>query len=152
MLAKPPKVLPLAVSLLVATAGLAAAPQVAASPAMVRGANIAGGDFGTVPGTYGIDYTYPTKAEIDYYADRGFNALRLPFRWERVQPELHGPLDSAGDFERVRQVVKWITGRGMIAILDLHDYGGRNVDGVPAKVGSAALPASALEDRLGEAG
>jgi hypothetical protein len=28
----------------------------------VRGANIAGGDFGTVPGTYGIDYTYPTKA------------------------------------------------------------------------------------------
>jgi endoglucanase len=133
-----------------AVAGFAAAPQVAASASMLRGANIAGGDFGTVPGTYGIDYTYPGKAEVDYYADRGFNALRFPFRWERIQPELHGPLASAGDgtgdFERVRQVVKWITGRGMVAILDLHDYAGRNVDGAAAKVGSSALPASALED------
>ncbi len=117
---------------------------------MVRGANIAGGDFGTVPGTYGIDYTYPTKAEVDYYADRGFNALRLPFLWERVQPKLYGGLESAadgtGDFDRIRQVVKWITGRGMVAVLDLHNYGGRNVDGVPAKVGSAALPTLALND------
>jgi endoglucanase len=121
-----------------------------AQPAMVRGANVAGGDFGAVPGVYGTDYTYPTKAEIDYYADRGFNALRLPFRWERIQHDLYGDLDTVGDgtgdFERVRQVVGWITGRGMVAILDLHDYGGRNVGGVPAKVGSAALPATALAD------
>lgn len=121
-----------------------------AQPAMVRGANVAGGDFGSVPGVYGTDYSYPTKAEIDYYADRGFNALRLPFRWERVQHQLYGDLDTVGDgtgdFERVREVVGWITGRGMVAILDPHDYGGRNVDGVPAKVGSTALPTAALAD------
>jgi len=122
----------------------------AANPAMVRGANLSGGDFGTVPGTYEIDYTYPTKAEVDYYADHGFNALRLPFRWQRVQHDLYGDLDrvgdGTGDFERIQQLVKWITDRGMIAILDPHDYGGRTVDGVAAKVGSAKLPASALED------
>jgi len=131
-------------------AAFADMPVAATSPTMVRGANISGGDFGTVPGTYGIDYTYPTKAEIDYYADRGVNVLRLPFNWERVQHDLHGGLDSAGDgtadFERIQQVVKWITDRGMIAVLDPHDYGGRNVDGMPRKVGSAELPASALAD------
>ncbi len=146
--------LSLAASLLTAIAGLGGAlagtSATAAAPAMVRGANIAGGEFGAVPGTYGVDYTYPTKAEVDYYADHGFNALRLPFRWQRVQPDLYGDLDDVGDgtgdFERIKQVVKWITDRGMVAVLDLHDYGGRNVDGVPAKVGSAALPTSALEN------
>jgi endoglucanase len=122
----------------------------AAQAAFVRGANIAGGDFGTVPGVYGTDYTYPTKAEIDYFADRGFNALRVPFRWERVQHQILGELDvvgdGSGDFEHVREVVGWITQRGLVAILDLHDYGGRNVNDAPAKVGSPQLPAAALAD------
>lgn len=117
---------------------------------MVRGVNVSGGEFGAVPGTYGIDYTYPTEAEIAYYADLGFNVLRLPFLWERIQHKPHGTLDrvgdGSGDFERVEQVVGWITDRGMIAVLDPHNYGGRTVDGVPVKVGSAALPVSALED------
>jgi endoglucanase len=116
----------------------------------VRGANIAGGDFGKVPGTYGIDYTYPTRDEVDYYADRGFTALRLPFLWERVQPELFGPLatdrDGTGDFDRVAKLVQWITGRGMVAVLDPHNYGGRDVDGKVVKVGSKTLPVAALSD------
>ncbi len=120
------------------------------APAMLRGANVSGGDFGEVPGTYGIDYTYPTKAEIDYYADRGFSVLRVPIRWERIQHNVYGELDSlgdgTGDFERIQQVVQWITDRGMTAVLDLHQYGGRTVDTVPAKIGSKALPAAALED------
>ncbi len=122
----------------------------AGSTAMVRGANVSGGDFGTVPGTYGIDYTYPTEAEIDYYADHRFNVLRLPFRWQRIQHDLFGELDSSGDatgdFDRLRQVVQWSTDRGLIAVLDPHDYGGRNVDGIAVKVGTSALPAAALED------
>jgi endoglucanase len=120
------------------------------APIMLRGANVSGGEFGNVPGTYGVDYTYPTQAEVDYYADRGFNVLRVPFLWERVQPDLYGGLDSlgggAGDFERIQQVVRWITDRGMVAVLDAHNYGGRTVGTVPVKVGSKALPASALED------
>jgi endoglucanase len=34
----------------------------------------------------------------------------------------------------------------MVAVLDLHNYGGRDVGGVPAKVGTSALPTAALED------
>ncbi len=140
----------LLVTFLAALSGAHLSYALAAPPALVRGANLAGGDFGFVPGTYGIDYTYPSKAEIDYYADRGFNALRLPFRWERIQHKLYGDLeiagDGTGDFERIEQVVKWITDRNMIAVLDLHDYGGRNVDGRPIKLGTPALPAAALDD------
>lgn len=135
---------------LLLTAGAWHAAPARAEPAIVRGVNLSGGDFGKVPGTFGVDYTYPTKAEVDDYADRGFSVLRLPFRWERVQPALYGALarspEGTGDFDRLQQVVRWITDRGLIAILDPHDYGGRNVGGSVAKVGSTALPTSALAD------
>jgi endoglucanase len=120
---------------------------------MLRGANISGGDFGAVPGIYGTDYAYPTKAELEYYAVRGFNVLRVPFLWQRIQHALYGDLDrvgdGTGDFERLTQLVNWMTGRGMIAVLDPHDYGGRNVDGILVKVSNAKLPASALENLWG---
>jgi aryl-phospho-beta-D-glucosidase BglC (GH1 family) len=48
------------------------------------GVNLAGAEFGSnVPGTFGTDYTYPTHAEIDYYAAKGMSVIRLPFLWER---------------------------------------------------------------------
>ena len=53
------------------------------------GVNLAAAEFGngdaqnghedpnTVPGVFGKDYTYPTHAEIDYYASLGLNVIRL---------------------------------------------------------------------------
>lgn len=117
---------------------------------VLRGVNLAGGDFGTVPGLYGTDYTYPTEDEIDAYAQRGFDVIRVPFRWERLQHSVNGPLDrrgdGTGDLERLQDVIGWITDRNMIAILDVHDYGGRNVDGAAVKLGTDSLPAAALSD------
>ena len=117
---------------------------------MLRGVNLAGGDFGTVPGVFGTDYTYPTEGEIDDYARRGFNVIRVPFLWERIQPSVNGPLDDngdgTGDLERLRQVVGWISDRKLIAILDLHNYAKRRIGGKDVKVGGDALPASALAD------
>ena len=136
----------------------AAAASESGEPAMLRGANISGGDFGKIPGTYGTDYTYPTEAEVAYYARAGFNALRVPFLWERVQHDVNGALDQtndgSGDFDRVRELVGWITQRGMVAILDVHNYARRKVDGETRMVGSKELPAAALSDlwlRLSEA-
>lgn len=124
--------------------------QATSAQAMVRGVNLAGGDFGAVPGVFGTDYTYPTEAEIDDYARRGFDVIRVPFLWERIQHSINGPLDDngdgTGDLERLRQVVGWISDRKLIAILDLHNYAGRKIDGKDAKVGSDALPAAALAD------
>lgn len=124
--------------------------EAAAGHEMVRGVNLAGGDFGTVPGAYGTDYTYPTQAEVDGYAHRGFDVIRVPFRWQRVQHAINGPLDDTGDgtgdLERLRAVVGWITERKMIAILDLHDYARRKIDGAEVIVGSESLPTPALSD------
>jgi endoglucanase len=119
-------------------------------PAIVRGANVSGGEFGRVPGIHATDYIYPGREQIEFYAARGFTVLRVPFRWQRVQHALYGRLDvvgdGTGDFERLRELIGWITARGMIAVLDPHDYGGRNVGRGGVKIGSAALPVSAFDD------
>ena len=54
---------------------------------MLIGVNLSGAEFGSnvIPGTYGVDYTYPTHAEIDYYASKGLSDIPLPFLWERLQ-------------------------------------------------------------------
>jgi endoglucanase len=142
---------PRTVSLIQPTAvALVGSPPLPRYPAIVRGANVSGGEFGTVPGRYATNYIYPSRAEIAYYAERGFSGLRLPFRWERIQHEIYGGLDvvgnGSGDFERVQQVIAWITGHGMVAVIDLHDFGGRKVGRASAKLGTAMLPASALDD------
>ena len=62
----------------------------------LMGVNFAGAEFGPhVPGVFGTDYTYPTHAEIDYYASKGLDVIRLPFLWERLQRTELGPLDAA---------------------------------------------------------
>jgi endoglucanase len=62
---------------------------------VLAGVNLSGAEFGTtIPGTLGTDYTWPTNQEIDYFASRGMNIVRVSFRWERMQLTLNGPLDA----------------------------------------------------------
>lgn len=35
----------------------------------------------------------PTASEVTYFAGRGFNTVRVPFLWERMQPHVTGALD-----------------------------------------------------------
>ncbi|MEA2525138.1 MAG: endoglucanase [Thermomicrobiales bacterium] len=86
--------------------------------------NLAGAEFGdsALPGTYGRDYTYPTASEYDYYASKGLTLIRLPFRWERIQPVLGGPLDAT-ELARLDKQVANARARGMRLILDVHNYG-----------------------------
>ena len=67
---------------------------------LYTGVNLAGADFGPTPtpgntGTFGTDYTYPTDQEINYFLSEGMNTIRLPFRWERLQPTPDAPFNSA---------------------------------------------------------
>jgi endoglucanase len=67
------------------------------------------------------------------------NIIRLPVRWERVQPELGGPLNPS-EMALIDNVIAAANAQGMTVIIDIHNYGryrGR-------KLGSAATPASAL--------
>lgn len=87
------------------------------------GVNLAGAEFTDtkIPGTFNTDYTYPTSAEYDYYASKGLTLIRLPFRWERVQPVLNGPLDPT-ELARLDQQAAYASAHGMRLILDVHNY------------------------------
>lgn len=116
---------------------------------MLRGINIAGGEFGSnAPGRMNTDYIYPTKAEIDYYANLGFKIIRVPFKWERIQPTLNGAL-SVADQQAIRTVITNATARGMTVVLDMHNYGQRATGSnyqTMVNVGTTQVPGSALAD------
>src|SRR4029077_2772405 len=93
-----------------------------ASP-LLLGVNLAGAEFGSnVPGVFGTDYTYPTHAEIDYYASKGLGVIGLPFLWERMQHSEFGPLDPT-ELSRLTDVVNYATGKGLKIGIEQHDYG-----------------------------
>ena len=116
-----------------------------AEPAYVTGCNLSGGEFspGSV-GVYGTDYRYggafstvPRQREIDYHFTKREGVIRLPFTWERVQRTLGGVLYeragwngtdfSAGaggalDMNYIDVIVAYATARGMIVVLDVHNY------------------------------
>jgi autotransporter passenger strand-loop-strand repeat protein len=110
--------------------------------ALLIGVNLAGAEFGSnVPGTFGVDYTYPTHAEIDYYAAKGLSVIRLPFLWERLQRTEFGSLDAT-ELARLDDVVNYATSKGLNIEIEPHDYG----YGFGALIGSAQTPNSAFAD------
>ena len=95
----------------------------ASAPAQpLRGVNLAGAEFGNaIPGNVNIDYVWPTTQEIDHFASRGMNVVRVPFRWERMQPVLGGSL-AAAHLASLDALVAHATSRGVTVVLDPHNY------------------------------
>ncbi len=97
---------------------------------VLRGVVVAGGEFGTDqptfsnanPGTYGVTYRYDPPRTFRTLARLGIRLIRLPFRWERVQPLLGGELE-ASEVERIRQAVASAHAAGLLVVLDLHNFG-----------------------------
>lgn len=87
------------------------------------GLNLSGGEFGGTAGTHGYDYRYPTLSELQFYKSHGVDLIRVPFRWERVQDALGGPLDLSGDVALIKQMLVNAASLGMDVILDAHNYG-----------------------------
>jgi endoglucanase len=87
------------------------------------GVNLSGGEFGqtVLPGTYGLQYTYPTTGEVDYYKGKGMNIIRLPFRWERLQHTNSATLNPA-ELIRMNNFVSYATSKGVFVILDPHNF------------------------------
>lgn len=110
------------------------------------GVNLPGAEFGGArPGVYGTDYIYPSHSEIDYYASKGLNIIRLPFLWERLQNSEHAPLNSV-ELARIDDVVDYAAQRGLKVILDTHNYGTY----YNSAIGTAATPDSAFADFWGK--
>lgn len=120
---------------------LAQATPANASQACLRGVNVAGAEFGELPGRYHHDYSYPTDDTILSLARLGFTAIRLPVRWERLQPQLNKPLDK-DELIRLDATLASIRGAGLHTVLDLHNFGYYN----RARLGSNAVPVRAFSD------
>ncbi|MCS5480772.1 glycoside hydrolase family 5 protein [Corynebacterium sp. YIM 101645] len=83
------------------------------------------------PGKYGTDYKYDTQASMDFLAARGWRTVKLPIRWERIQPELYQALDAV-ELGRLTAFLGRCRKAGLRVNLDIHNYGSyyRDVDGV----------------------
>lgn len=120
-----------------------------------RGVNMSGGDFGTPgpldptstfsnanPGTYDSAYHFDTQQSFSYVASRGINLVRVPVRWERVQPVLGGALNAA-EVQRIADAVARAGAAGMRVIIDIHNYGAYwlsdGTQGVRRPIGSAEV-------------
>jgi endoglucanase len=84
------------------------------------GVNLPSGTFGK-KNEYGKDYIYPDRAIAEPFRAMGMNAIRLPFRWGRLQHEPFGPLDP-DELGRLDSAVDDLGGFRLI-ILDVHNYG-----------------------------
>jgi aryl-phospho-beta-D-glucosidase BglC (GH1 family) len=89
--------------------------------AALVGVNLAGGEFGKVPGVYDRDYAYPGPRQFDYCQAKGLTVVRLPLRWERIQPKLMDTLDEA-ELRRLDAAVKLAAERDLKILLDVHNY------------------------------
>jgi endoglucanase len=126
--------------------------KAAAPGAPLWGVNLAGADFGNLPGKHGTEYLYPAPANIDYYAGLGFTLVRIPFKWERLQPQLNAPLD-ASELSLLAGVVDHGLRRDLTVVLDPHNYAKRRLAEdrwqQEFHIGSAEVPLSGFLDFWG---
>jgi len=122
----------------------APAPALARLPSRIphRGVNLAGGEFGTaIPGREGLDYKFPTTAEVDYFVAKGMNTFRIGFKWERLQGAAYGAFDPTYA-SRIDQLVAYVTSKGATAVLNPHNFA--RYYGTP--VGSVKVPSAVFAD------
>lgn len=94
------------------------------NPINLIGINLAGAEFSAgdaLPGKYTIHYIYPGEADFKRYANLNMKLVRLPFRWERIQPKLNADLNGA-ELSRLMATLDHAKKYNMQVILDMHNY------------------------------
>lgn len=81
----------------------------------------------TLSGAEGVgsDYSRPTVDELRYYTSKGVKLIRLEVRWDKLQPELGGPLDE-DELKWVETFVNQANQQNMQVIIDLHQRSNYN--------------------------
>lgn len=108
---------------------------------------LCGPEFGekNIPGKYGVDFIYPNKAELLYFQSKGFKLMDLPFKWERVQPVLGGPLDSL-EMSRIDAFLDTCSMLGLQVKLSMQNFGRYLLNGKETVIGAPELPVNYFED------
>lgn len=118
-----------------------------------HGVNLAGLEFGTEsdafsteqPGDLGVDYFAEPEASFAFLAERGIDLVRIPFRWERLQPQPLGEFD-ASYAAALEGMLDGAAAHGVDVILDLHNYAAFETSAATLRVGTPELPDGALAD------
>jgi endoglucanase len=113
----------------------------------LRGVNLSCAEWGSLPGTFGTDYTYPDSHYVSgytspsYYVSKKMTVFRLPFSWERIQPTLSQAL-STTESTRLSTTVTDLLATGAFVILDVHNYARYN----GTTIGSGSVTQAAFAD------
>ncbi len=95
----------------------------AIEPVQLVGVALSGAAFGPsiLPGKHGTNYIYPAESYYKKYAEQGLKLVRLPFLWERIQPQLDTELDAA-QLALLTQSLDFAQKHGVKVVLDMHNY------------------------------
>lgn len=94
-----------------------------AAPGWLTGVNLSGGELNGDKSRLNFDYTYPTAAEIDAFAGKGFRVFRVPV----LAGRLLGSATDRGvtpDWAALMRLVAVAATRQSTVIVDIHQYGG----------------------------
>ena len=93
-----------------------------------RGVNLSGAEFGqALPGVEGTDYTFNSEQTFQYFAANGLTLLRVPIQWERMQPQLNGPLDH-NYLAGLKRDIAWAKQYGMWVNIEIQNFGRYTLD------------------------
>ncbi len=111
------------------------------------GITLCGAEFGNhnLPGVLNRDYTYPLPSDIAYYKQKGVELIQLPFRWERIQNTLGGPLNQF-ELNMITQFVDNCRDQRIKVILIMQNYGRYKINGVEHIVGSPKVSLEHYKD------
>ncbi len=115
--------------------------------ALPFGVSLCGAEFGTenLPGTYGVNYIYPDKTEIKYFAKKGVTVMQMPFRWERIQKTIGGPLDIT-ELSYMKRFLTDCAASGVMVVLNMHNFARYKINNVEYIIGSQEVPVAAFKD------
>lgn len=96
-------------------------------------------------GRLGDDYFINSRTTLERLSEVGFEGFRIPFCWERLQPQLGGPLDPDG-IQHLRYLIGVARSVDRSVILSMHNAGrySMRVAGVPTACGLE----EAVDDRV----
>lgn len=112
------------------------------------GVNLSGAEFGD-GNTLGKNFVYPNEEEFAYFQKKGLKIIRIPFKWERIQPKLLGELDPE-NLKELDRCVSQANRHGLIVLLDVHNYAGCKVDGKNQLIGTPELSGEKFNDLWGK--
>lgn len=111
------------------------------------GITLCGAEFGenNLPGTINTHYTYPLPEEINYFAKKGTQIIQLPFRWERIQRKLGGPLDAM-ELSRIKTFVDNCAERGIMVTLVMQNFGRYKINNIEYIIGTPQVTRANYRD------